>query len=120
MARQVHTPVVAQGGFGAYGVGTVTGAWLPADVANKEQVTLTGNELIIAYNSDAGGAHTVTVTSVVNDRQRVKDITAYSIALSSTAIFGPFPVRGWRSAGGLLLFESDSATVKFIVVKLPG
>lgn len=118
MARQSHTPLTALGTkTDAYSANAADLTMTAADVANKEQVTLTGNELVIAYNANAG-AQTVTISSVVDDMGRTGDVTTYSIGAGEYAVFGPFGTEGWRQSDGKLYFEATHADVKLGVVKL--
>jgi hypothetical protein len=89
-----------------------------ASVANKEQVALTGNELVIAHNTGAVDAHTITISSVIDDMGRTGDVAAYSLAAGEYAVFGPFGTEGWRQSDAKLYFEANHAEVKFGVVKL--
>jgi hypothetical protein len=118
MARQSHTPLTALGTkTDAYSAGVADLTMTAADVANKEDVVLTGNELIIAHNTGVG-AQTVTISSVVDEMGRTGDVSAYSLAADDYAVFGPFGTEGWRQTGGKLHFEASSADVKLGVVKL--
>jgi len=119
MARQVHTPKVALGAYGDYSpVNSADYTYLAADVPNKEEVSLTGKELLIARNVDAS-PHTVTITSVVDEKGRLGDVAAYSLGANEFAVFGPFLTPGWLSTGGLLFFEADNINIEFAVIKLP-
>lgn len=89
-----------------------------ADATNKEQVLLTGRELIIAHNTGAG-ARTVTFTSVADALGRSGDITTYSIGAGEIAVFGPFKREGWAQSNGYLYIEASHAEVKWGVVRLP-
>ena len=118
MARQTHTPVQLLGPYPTLqpAADAVSKAAVAAIFADKEEVALTGGEIVIAYNTGAG-ARTVTFTSVADDKKRTGDITAYSIDAGSHAIFGPFAVPGWQQTNGKLYFEAEHAEVKFVVLK---
>jgi hypothetical protein len=89
-----------------------------ADASLLNYTPLTnGKTYLLAQNTDSG-AHTVTITSVADNLNRVGDITAYSLAAGVIAQFGPFQSVGW-SNGGQLWFQADNALVKFAVVTLP-
>ena len=100
-----------------------------ADASNFNYALLaTGKTFLLAMNTDSG-AHTVTVSSVADEKNRKGDITAYSLAaITGTtpviAQFGPFQNPGWLTptdgttpAG--LWFAASDATVKFAVITLP-
>jgi len=118
MARQSHTPLMALGTkTNAYTANAADLTMTAADATNKEQVALTGNELIIAHNTGAS-ARTITVTSVVDEMGRTGDVSAYSLGAGEYAVFGPFGTEGWRQTNSKLYFEANHAEVKFGVVKL--
>ena len=120
MARQSHTPVAAVGNL------DYTGKDLPflaADVANKEEVALTGRELIVARNQDTGGPHNVTVSSIADALDRTRNATgavpAAVGARPGEIIFGPYKTSGWVQTGNLLHFEADNVNIEFAVIRLP-
>ena len=71
MPRVAHTPNDAPGSYPTAGVVITQTA---ADTTNKEEVKMTGRELLIAWNPDAS-PHTVTINSVANQQGRTKDVT---------------------------------------------
>lgn len=94
-------------------------AWTAADTSNQNAVVSTGRELVLVFNS-GGSAYTVTITSVADELGRLGTITTYSVGAGEYAVFGPFPVKGWRQAADLKLYlEASNAAVKFAVIKLP-
>jgi hypothetical protein len=119
MARQSHTPLTALGTkTDAYSANAADLTMTAADTVNNEQVTLTGNELVIAHNTDGVNPYTVTVSSVVDDMGRDGDISAYSLAAGEYGVFGPLGIEGWRQSDGKLYFEGSNAAIKFGVIKL--
>jgi hypothetical protein len=120
MARQSHTPLTALGTkTDAYSAGEADLTMTAADAANYEEVSFTGNEIIIAHNTGASERN-VTISSVADSQGRDGDISSYALAAGDYAVFGPFELEGWRQSGGKLYFQADNAEVKFGVVKLPG
>lgn len=118
MARQSHTPLTALGTkTSAYSAGAADLTMTAADATNKEQVAITGQELVIAHNTGAS-AYTVTISSVADDQGRTGDVATYSLAAGDYAIFGPFGLEGWKQTDGKLYFEASNASVKFGVVRL--
>jgi hypothetical protein len=119
MARQSHTPLTALGTkTDAYSAGAADLTMTAADASNKEEVTFTGAEIVIAHNTGAS-EHTVTISSVVDALGRTGDVSAYALAAGDYAVFGPLDIEGWRQSAGKLYFEANDAEVKFGVVKLP-
>lgn len=121
MPRVLHTK---QAMLGKYPLTPVSAndadlTWLAANATDKEEVVLTGREMVLARNTGAT-AHTVTFTSVIDDLNRYGDITAYSIDADEVALFGPFPKRGWaQTTSNKLFFEANNAEVEFAVVTIP-
>ncbi len=89
-----------------------------ADTASQNMFAASGNDLIIAHNSGLS-AHTVTITSVANQKNRTGNITAYSIGAGEIAIFGPLKNMGWTAADGNIYLEANHAEVLFGIVTLP-
>ncbi len=93
-------------------------AMAAANVADKNQFTASGNDLIVAHNTGVG-AVTLTITSVVDTYNRTGDITAYSIGAGEFAVFGPLKSTGWIQTDGKVYLEASSADLKLGVVALP-
>ena len=92
-----------------------------ADVANMNQFTLTGKEVVIARNSGAT-TRNITFTSV-NDRfGRTNDLTN-TILAGEIKVYGPgLALEGWESvASGItyMYLQADHAEVLFGVMVLP-
>jgi len=88
-----------------------------ADVANKNQAVLSGNDVVVAHNTGVG-AVTLTISSVADQHNRTGDITAYSIGAGEYAVFGPLKSLGWMQSDGKLYLEASSADLKLGVVAL--
>jgi len=88
-----------------------------ADVGNKQLATASGKDLIFVENT-GGSPSTVTFTSVADGLGRTGDITTYSLAAGTVAVFGPFGNEGWTQPDGKLYFEASNAAVKFAVIQL--
>jgi len=117
MARQTHTAATVQG---RYPVTATRLSFLKANVADKEDVVLTGQEVLFVWNTSGATAYTVTVTSVADQPQgRTGTITAESIPLGVRRIFGPFGLDGWRQTDGKLYWEGSNAALRFAVAKMP-
>ncbi len=120
MARVNHTAVKTPGSTNYTGTAIT---WVAATISGdplKEMVTLTGKQLLLAKNTHATVAKTVTVTSVNDAFGRTTDVAAVSIAALAYRIFGPFDLAGWKqSADGKLYFEGESTDIEFVVLTLP-
>lgn len=100
--------------------GTMTLTLLAADTTNKEKFQVTGKEILVAYNSNAGStARTVTITSVADEKGRTGDITTYSIAARKLFAFGPAQLAGWQQSDGYVYVEASDAEVLWGVLRLP-
>ena len=94
-------------------------AFVSCDATNKEEVTLSGGDFLILWNSGAT-PRTVTINTTADASGRVGDITAYSIGAGEHAMFGPFPVLGFAQTNGKLNFEGSHADLKYAVVSPVG
>lgn len=120
MARKQIPVITPLGPYpGVISAGQLTFVFTTADSVNFDQFNFTGRELIIVRNS-TGGALTFTLESVADDRGRLQDITAYSLAAGA---FGSFwtgqGLVGWNNAGQFFL-RSSASTMDYAIFKIPG
>ncbi|WP_447979085.1 hypothetical protein [Candidatus Nitrospira bockiana] len=87
------------------------------DVANGNEFSFTGRELIIAQNTDVG-AQTITLTSANDERNRKGDINAYSIGAGEFAMFWAGSVIGWDQSGKFHINVSN-AGIKLAIIRIP-
>ena len=92
--------------------------WEAGDAGDNNSFKSTGREIVLVRNDNAG-AQTVTIHSMIDERNREGDITAYSIGAGEYAVFGPFPVAGWRQPDGTVHIDPSHADLKFAVLQLP-
>ena len=119
MARETLTKTTALGSYGDYSVGNAADVTMTAaNVADKNQFTATGDDLIVVHNT-GGAPYTFTVTSSADPYGRTKDISAYSIGAGEYAVFGPLELTGWVQSDGKVYCEANNALVKIGVIKLP-
>jgi len=114
-ARTALTKTAAPGGYAGAGVAVTMAV---ADVGNMNSVPASGNDLIVAQNTDVS-AHNITVTSVADQYGRLGHITSESIAAGAIRIYGPFKRDGWVQTDGNIYLQADNALVKFGVITLP-
>jgi len=77
-----------------------------------------GKELIILRNDDAA-PQTITITSQVDEKNRLGSISAYSVGIGEYAIFGPFPPSAWNDPNtGLLNLLSSDVDLMIAVVRI--
>lgn len=89
------------------------------DASNGNYFVHTGRQLILARNTGAG-ARTITLTSAVDDLNRLGTITAYSIGAGEFAIFPQgLTIEGWRQSDGQFYINVEHAEVTLAVITLP-
>lgn len=119
MARTSLTPKAAVGSYGDYSVADSADlAMAAADVANMNQFSASGKDLVVAHNT-GGSAYTLTVTSVADPYGRTKDIATYSLGAGEYAVFGPLALLGWVQTDGKVYLQASNAAVKLGIVALP-
>lgn len=118
MPKTTLTKTVAPGRYPSPAVGVAL-TMAAADVANKNQFLAKGSDLVLAHNTHATVAKTVTINSANDPFGRKGDIAAHSMPALSYAVFGPFLPLGWQNPDGYVYLEAESADVKFGVVELP-
>lgn len=101
------------------GSATVT---LTAASTGADLFSCTGRQLLVVQNSHATNAYTVTITSVVDDKNRTGDITTYSLAAGEIAVFGVGLTNapGWKNTStGQITVTGSNAAIKISVWTLP-
>ncbi len=88
-----------------------------ADIPNKNQFAPSGDDLILAWNTDAVNPYTITITSAADDKNRTGDVSTYSIGAGEIAAFR-VKTAGWTQADGKVYLEASNAAVKFAVMPL--
>lgn len=114
MARTPLTPVEVNGPYDAT-LSTVT--WTAADVANKNQFTLTGRELILIHNADGVSAHNIVLTSIADPYGRTGNVSA-SVAANGYRAFWIGALTGWLQSDGKFYLEADSTQIEFAILKI--
>ena len=118
MPRTTLTKTTPLGAFGTYSANAADLTLTAADTVNLNQFRATGNNLVIAQNTNAG-AQTVTITSApINGR--TGDITTYSIGAGEIAVFGPFlgNQNGWTQSDGYIYLQASHADIKFAIISI--
>src|SRR5689334_22536035 len=87
-----------------------------ADVANGNQFTPSGRDLIIAYNSHATTSYNWTLTSYPY-RGRSGDVGPESIAAGAFK-YVVIGTPGWKQTDGKIYLSGENAAIKFAVVDL--
>lgn len=120
MPRVTLTPITPLGPYPSLPLSANAAdiTWTAADATNKQQVLFNGPKLILARNSHASTAYTVTLTSKVDSRNRTGDVTAYQVDAGDTMFFKIDNAEGWQQSDGYLYFEANNASVLFAVINL--
>lgn len=85
------------------------------DVANGNAFTITGQEILIVFNSDVT-PHTFTLTSVPDRYGRTLDIATYSVAAGAMAAIQCSVTEGWKQPDGNAYIVNTNALMKIAVV----
>lgn len=94
--------------------------FVAADVANGNEISFTGRNLLLVRNVNAG-AQTFTITSAPFFN-RTGDITNYSLATGEFAVFNLFgggALDGWRQSTGKLFLNGSHADIQFALISIP-
>lgn len=115
MARTALTPTEVGGPYS----GSATAfTWTAADAVNKNEFTLTGEEIILIHNTDGANPHNVTLSSVDDERGRQEDVTE-AVAASAYMAFPATALTGWIQTDGKFYLEADDAQIEFAILRLP-
>ena len=115
------TPVTMKAPFDTISAGGMTFAFTVGNVGG-DTIAITGREILLIYNIHATIAYTVTIASQADEKGRIGDITAYSLAALEFACFtgGLTNSPGWKNLStGLITITPSNASIKWAVLKLP-
>lgn len=121
-AYAAQTALTPQSPLGPY-PGTVSAGQLALTFASSDNVNgnsfpCTGHEILLVDNTDAA-SQTVTISSVADQFGRTQDITAYSLAASTFAVFNfRGGCTGWKQTDGTVHVLTSAATVKLAVIQV--
>lgn len=108
-----------KGPFDVISAGNLTPTWTAGNTGG-DTFAVTGREIILIWNSGAS-PYTVTITSQVDEKNRTRDITTYSLAAGEVAYFtgGLTNSAGWKDTNGLINITPSNVAVKWAFLKLP-
>ena len=94
--------------------------FVASTLTDGDTFVCTGREILLVYNS-SGGALTITVTSVSDEKGRAGDVSAYSVG---AGLYSAIPVgltnsKGWKSTAGTIRITCSAVTLKVAVLRLP-
>lgn len=118
MARQLITPAETSGPWPstAANAGGVALTETAANATDKEEMYLTGRELLIARNAGAS-ARVVTINSVADpETGRTGDITE-SVPAGEMYVLGPFSMKGFKQSNGKINFEAAHSDIKWSAIR---
>lgn len=119
MARQILVKTTVVGPFPALPVtaNSLDVTFAAAIVADKEQFSPSGDDLVIAWNTDGANPYTFTITSTADAQNRTGDIGPYTLQAGEHASFRLKSV-GFTQTDGKVYLEANNAAVKFAVLTL--
>jgi hypothetical protein len=119
-ARTTVTPVVPKGPYpGTVNAGDLAFTFAAADTVNLNQFAASGTEVLIVQNTDVA-SQTITFTSRPDAYGRSADVGPYTLATGTFAVFNFRNAnQGWVQADGNVYFQASTATVKFVVLRVP-
>lgn len=119
--RTVLTPTSVKGPFAAIVAGGADFTFAAADVSNGNEWLANGSDILVMWNSGLADAHTVTVASVADEKNRTADITAYELAAGefATCQVGLTNSKGWQQTDKSIHINANHAEIKFAILRLP-
>ena len=90
--------------------------WTAGDPINGNSFIATGKELVLARNTHATAAQTVTVLSVECSHKRLGNVV-HELAAGAYAVLGLFPLPGWQQADGKINIDVTDAAVELAVIQ---
>lgn len=94
---------------------TTNGNLFTADTVTVRPEGTIGGDILLAWNTDSASHH-ITITSAPDDKNRSGDIANYVVGAGVISAFSFSQITGWAS-GGDVNISSDSALVKFAILK---
>ena len=118
MPRTALTPIVPKGPHpGTVSATDLDFLFTAADVANKNDFALTGDEVILVHNT-GGSAHTITLITVNDPQNRLGTIAGYSVGAGLFAVFSARDITGWKQTDGKFYLEANHAEIEFAILKI--
>ena len=117
----VITVQTVLGPFATYSANAADFTFAAGTVTDGDTFVCTGREILLALNTEAVTARTITVTSVDDETNRSGSITTYSLAAGEYAAFGVGLTnsKGWMSTAKTIRLTVSNAAVKVAVLRLP-
>lgn len=93
-----------------------------AGSTGTDTIACNGRDIILAWNTHATNAYTITILSEDDEKGRSEDIPDYSLSAGEIAVFGVGLTNspGWKDATtGLITVDVENASVKWAILRLP-
>jgi len=117
MAYTALTPITLKQNNYAVVAGDLTLVWTAGDAANGNTFPFTGNEILLAWNTDSS-AHSFSLQSVPDQLGRSDtSLQAYSVPATSIAAIQLNQLPGWNQNGQFVINAVSSALVKFAILR---
>lgn len=91
--------------------------WTAANTTDKEQFAPSGDDLVLVRNTHATDPHTVTFTSVADEKNRTGDVSTYSLQAGEVIAFR-FRKPGWKQSDGNIYMEASNTAIQYAVLQL--
>lgn len=120
MAR---TPITVQdvtAPFEAVTAGSADFTFAAATATDFDEWICNGRDLLLVFNG-SGGALTLTIHSVDDEKGRAENITTYSLADGDYAAFGIGLTnsKGWQQTDRTIHIDGSAVGVTFAILRLP-
>jgi hypothetical protein len=117
MTRAVLTKTTLKGPFPTLPVtaDSLDVTFTAANAANKEEFLPSGNDIVLAWNTDGATPYTFTISSVADPQLRTGDIGPYTLAAGEIAAF-KLKSLGFTQTDGYIYLEASNAAIKFAVI----
>ena len=89
-----------------------------ANVADKNEFVMSGDDLLLVQNTDPTNPYTFTISSIADDLKRTGDVGPYTLQAGDIAHFKFSQLKGWMQSGNKCYIEANNAAIKFGVLTL--
>ena len=116
----VFTPITIKDPFATIAADAADVTWTACS-AGADTFVSNGRDIILVKNTGAG-ARTVTISSVVDEKNRTGDIGPYTLAAGDNAVFPPGLTNspGWKNPStGVITITGSHAEVQVLILRLP-
>ena len=88
-----------------------------ADVVNGNYFDASGEDILLMWNDGGASPFYVTISSVIDEKNRTGDITEYDVGIDEIAAF-KLKNLGWRQTDGGIYVDAEDVAIKLAILKL--